>query len=227
MSTARETAPAEIYRQRLAAREREVALLDRRHLILSNARLAVFLLGATLSWLAWISHLLSGWWVLAPVIIFIALAVAHDRVLRRRSRARRAVTFYSHGLDRLADRWVGTGEAGEQFREPDHPFADDLDLFGAGSLFQLLCRARTQVGRGVLASWLKAPAGSEDVALRQEAVEELRPRLDLREDLALLGQEVAAGVDLKVLEKWSGSPAVLAGGPMRGASTRHISFRPA
>ncbi len=215
MNSAQETAPAEIYRQRLAAREQEVALLDRRHLILSNARLAVFFTGATLSWLAWISHILSGWWVLAAVIIFIALAMAHDRVLRRRSRARRAVSFYKNGLERLADRWVGTGVAGEQYQEPDHPFADDLDLFGHGSLFQLLCRARTEVGRGVLASWLKTPAASEDVALRQEAVVELRSRLDLREDLALLGQEVAPGVDLEVLKKWSGSPEVLTGGSMR------------
>ncbi|TDI46768.1 MAG: DNA mismatch repair protein MutS [Acidobacteria bacterium] len=215
MSSAGEKAPAEIYQQRLAAREQEAALLDRRHLILSNARLAVFLTGAALSWLAWISHLFSGWWVLAPVIIFIALAVAHDGVLRRRSRARRAVSFYNRGLDRLADRWVGKGVTGEQFQEADHPFAADLDLFGPGSLFQLLCTARTQVGRGVLASWLKAPAGSEDVVLRQEAVAELRPRLDLREDLALLGQEVAAGVDLNILKKWSGSPPVLTGGPMR------------
>jgi hypothetical protein len=215
VSTARETAPAEIYRQRLAAREEEVVLLDRRHLLLSNARLAVFLTGAILAWLAWISHLLSGWYVLVPVVIFIRLAMAHDGVLRRRARARRAVSFYKQGLDRLADRWVGTGVTGEKYREPDHPFADDLDLFGSGSLFQLLCTARTQVGRGVLASWLKAPAVSADVTLRQEAVEELQPRLDLREDLALLGQEVAAGVDLNILKKWSGSPTVLAGGPMR------------
>ena len=36
--------------------------------------------------------------------------------------------------------------------------ADDLDLFGSGSLYQLLCAARTQMGENILAQWLLAPA---------------------------------------------------------------------
>ena len=45
---------------------------------------------------------------------------------------------------------------GTRFLEETHPYAADLDLFGSGSLFELLCTARTQTGEETLASWLKA-----------------------------------------------------------------------
>ena len=35
---------------------------------------------------------------------------------------------------RLEDRWAGTGEPGERFRDDRHVYANDLDLFGRGSL---------------------------------------------------------------------------------------------
>ena len=45
---------------------------------------------------------------------------------------------------------------------------------------------------------------------RQAAVAELTPRLDLREDLALLGADVPAGVELARLAEWGEAPPILA-----------------
>ncbi len=210
--------PAGEYRRRLDARQAAAGSLQRRHLLLSNARLAVFVLFAVLSWLAFVSHRLHGAWVWLPVLAFALLMGAHNRVLRRRDRARRAARFYQDGLHRLEGRWAGRGQGGETYADPDHPYADDLDLFGRGSLFELLCTARTAIGRQTLAGWLKAPASAAEVRARQEAVAELRPRLDLREDLALLGEAVEAGVHPAALARWSGTPPVLASQPARAAA---------
>src|SRR2546425_528070 len=79
-----------------------------------------------------------------------------------------------------------------RFLDDSHPNAPYLDLFGAGSLFELLCTARTRKGEDTLAAWLRTPAGPGEVRERQAAVEDLRQRLDLREDLALLGADVPA-----------------------------------
>ena len=65
------------------------------------------------------------------------------------------------------------GFAGDEFREEDHPYADDLDLFGEGSLFELLAVTRTGIGRATLADWMKAPAARGEALARQEAVAEL------------------------------------------------------
>ena len=89
---------------------------------------------------------------------FAALLVVHARVRRRRARAERVVAFYQRGLARLDGKWAGAGRSGTRFRDPHHPYAGDLDLFGEGSLFELLCAARTSMGEDTLAAWLLAPA---------------------------------------------------------------------
>ncbi len=96
-----------------------------------------------------------------------------------------------------------------RFLDPAHPYAEDLDLFGKGSLFELLCTARTPVGEELLADWLRAPAPPPVVRARQEAVAELRSRLDLREDLAVLGEEVRSAGPSEALAAWGAAKASL------------------
>jgi hypothetical protein len=95
-------------------------------------------------------------------------------------------------LVRLEGRWPGTGRQGDQFLEQSHPYARDLDLFGKGGLFELLCTARTSSGEQKLASWLLAAAPLQEIALRQAAVKELAPRTDFQERMALAGQDMQA-----------------------------------
>ncbi|MGH9630304.1 MAG: MutS-related protein, partial [Bryobacteraceae bacterium] len=127
-------------------------------------------------------------------------------VARSHSREKRAIAFYERGIARLDDRWAGSGETGDRFRDPAHPYAEDLDLFGQGSAFQLISSARTAVGEGVLAGWLMQPSSRKDVELRQQAVNELQSRLDLREDLALMGGDVQAGIHPDSLIRWGNHP---------------------
>ena len=86
--------------------------------------------------------------------------------------------------------WAGAGADGARFLD-DHPYARDLDLFGRGSLFQLLNTARTEAGEETLADWFKRGAGRSTKSARgRPAVDELQARqLDFREDLAVLAAE--------------------------------------
>jgi hypothetical protein len=78
----------------------------------------------------------------------------HDRILVKRDTARRLADFYKRGLDRLGNRWAGKGFAGTELLDKQHPYAVDLDIFGTGSLFELVNTAQTQAGRTKLAQWL-------------------------------------------------------------------------
>jgi hypothetical protein len=176
---------------------------------LSQARLAIFATAAIAAWLAFARGTIAGWWLAALGLVFAWLMKEHDRVITGREAAGRATAFYERGLARIEDRWMGGGEAGERFRSDDHPYANDLDLFGSGSLFELLSVARTQAGEETLARWLTAPANPDIVRARQQAVDEMTPRLDLRESLALAGSDVRAGVDSALLVEWAAAPAVL------------------
>lgn len=202
----RDDAGAE-YRRRLAARREAAAGLARREGWISLARLATAVAAALLGWAAWRSDGFSPWWLALPAILFLGLVVLHERAIRARRRAQRAARYYERGLDRLEDRWAGTGEPGDRFLDPAHLYAADLDLFGPGSLFERIGSARTRAGEVTLARWLSEPADPDTIRSRQEAVEDLRSRLDVREDLALLGEEVRAGVHPEDLERWGAAPA--------------------
>ncbi|HEY6100219.1 MAG TPA: DNA mismatch repair protein MutS [Anaeromyxobacter sp.] len=202
-------APREELARRLAARQEAVARRDRTDRRIAAARLAVFVAALALAWLAFGSRRLSAGWLLVPLAVFVALAIVHDRVFAARDRARRAIVFYEHALARLEGRFAGTGTSGDAYADPSHPYALDLDLFGTGSLFELLCAARTRPGEERLASWLLGPAPPHVLRPRQHAVAALAPRLDLREDLAVLGDDVRAAVDARSLAAWGEEHALL------------------
>jgi hypothetical protein len=196
------------------ARVVEVEAQERR---LSNARLAVFTAGVALVFAAWLLEL-SAAWLLVPAIAFVVLVVVHERVRRRGDRARRAAAHYAAGLARLDGTWPGTGNMRDDFGPRDHPYAADLDVFGRGSLFERICTARTGAGVDTLARWLLAPADPTTVRARQAAVDDLRARIDLREDLALAGDTLQGEVDPQVLITWGERPALVDATTARRAS---------
>jgi hypothetical protein len=201
--------PAKEYAQRLEERRRRTEQLTRQERLLGYSRLLVGLIGLLILLLAFGAHWLSAWWLLAPILLYSVLLFYHERVTRAWHRSLRAVAFYENGLARLRDDWKGRCQTGVRFQDEMHPYASDLDLFGMGSLFELLCTARTRTGEDTLASWLLHAASPEEIRARQAAVAELRPLLDLREDLALLGGDVPAGVDFKALADWGAEPPLL------------------
>jgi hypothetical protein len=201
--------PAEEYARRLEQRRQRATRLAWRERLAGNARLVVFLAGLALAWPVFVRGTLSPWWLLVPAVLYAVLLLWHERVTHAWHRARRAADFYEAGLARFEDRWRGKGVGGARFLDETHPYAADLDLFGPGSLFELLCTARTRRGEDTLAGWLKAPAPPDEVRARQEAVADLRPRLDLREDLGVLGGDVPAGVDFDAVVTWAAAPGIL------------------
>ena len=196
--------PSPEYRRRADARRVTAAEHERRAVTIGNLRLAVFAAGAICVWAA-LSHARYAplWSPAIFVAAFIALGVWHERVEGAQRFAERAASVYDRGIARIEDRWAGTGNTGERFRQPDHLYADDIDVFGRGSLFELLSAARTPIGEETLASWLLTPAAVADIVERQHAVRELSGNLDLREDLAVLGGDVAAPADVSALLAWA------------------------
>ncbi|NOT62009.1 MAG: DNA mismatch repair protein MutS [Acidobacteria bacterium] len=158
---------------------------------------------AALAVAGWLPAFLS----VLPLVLFIVAIVRHQRVIETIERATRTANYYDYGLARLRGAWMGKGNAGERFKNAAHPYAEDLDIFGAGSLFELLCTARTRAGEERLAAWLLAPAMFDEIRTRQQAVNELRDKLDLRADLALLGDAMNTGVHHAELAAWGDQPA--------------------
>jgi hypothetical protein len=201
--------PRAEYEKRIKQRRNAAANRTAWHYRIGNARFVLFVIAAVIAWLGFISHELSPWWLVLPSCVFVGLMIWHGRVLAELQRFNRAIQFYERGFARLDEKWEGTGEPGERFADATHPYSEDLDLFGRGSLFELLCSARTHGGERMLASWLTAPAPPEEIRARQQSVVELRSNLDLREDLAVLGADVRSGIDPDTLIAWGSGEALL------------------
>ncbi|MEE8409175.1 MAG: DNA mismatch repair protein MutS [Myxococcota bacterium] len=204
--------PRDDYETRLTSRRDAVTRLARWDGRIANARLLAFLIFVATALAFWAVDKprldFAALWIALPAAGFFALLVWHDSVLRAKARADKAVAYYELGLARIDDAWQGRGNQHADFVGDDHPYAADLDLFGNGSLFELLGNARTRAGEQTLAGWLAAPAPIATVRARQTAVEELRDRVDLREELVLLGGDVRACVHPDTLIAWSAAPPI-------------------
>jgi hypothetical protein len=180
-----------------------MAQLQRRHLLLGYFRLALVMVGVAVAWSAFHLHAISRWWLLAVVAVFVVVARMHSAVLQRRSEAQRATSFFDRGLARIEDRWAELPARDAEVNVTGSLFADDLDLFRRGGLFELLDTARTSAGSGVLSSWLLAPAERDVILARQEAIAELRRMPELREQLAACGPADFEKLDVDALADWA------------------------
>jgi hypothetical protein len=168
------------------------------------------LLGAVALFLTLGVYALKGrvplWLPSLPIPIATASALHYRRLGFAGSRMRRLQRFYRRAGRRVEGLWAGEGFTGDEFVDADHVYAKDLGIFGHGSLFELLCIARTAIGRRGLANYLlEAPALDETLA-RQEAVRELRNRAELREEVALLGEFDFSESSWETFTEWLSSP---------------------
>ena len=139
----------------------------------------------------------------ASLVVPVAAVVEYQR---RRSRLdfmklRSLSEFYEKGTARLAHNWERL-DSGDDFLDQDHLYAKDLDLFGRGSLYQLVCSARTQIGSQTIANWMTSPANAPEIHLRQAAIAELRGRRDLPERLASAAPTQVSDFRPDFLKKW-------------------------
>ena len=132
----------------------------------------------------------SGWW--------------HGKNRDKWLRLIRLRGFYDRALARVENRWHGKGFTGEEFRIAHHVYDSDLQALGKGSLFELVCTARTGIGRRRLAEYLLRPCGINEAKARQEAVRELTPESELRERVALLGRFDFQESSWEVFSEWIG-----------------------
>lgn len=203
------THPRAEYEKRLKTHEEVAAVFERHHLRIGGAKLATVVAGIIVAVFAVSNGRISALWILVPVGVFVALGVAHEYVLRAKARAETAAALYRRGIARIDDKWPGTGSTGERFRDPAHVYADDLDLFGRGCLFELLSTARLPMGEERLAKWLCCASTVDAILERQKIVTELRDKLDLREDIAIAGEDLRPRLDPGPLIAWAESKPVL------------------
>lgn len=158
----------------------------------------------------------------AGLIVFFAFVVHHARIIEAEEHSRRWARVNAHGYARCTDGWRSLPVRGDDLRPDRHPYADDLDLFGEGSLFQRISVAHTRYGQRTLCNWLTHGAPPDEIRARQEAVRQLAPELEFRQALEAEGLAIVErrgkqpgtmtlgeSPDPEPLLRWAESPPAL------------------
>ena len=80
-------------------------------------------------------------------------------------------------------------ETGAEHILKEHPYSNDLDIFGRASLFQYINRTTSEPGSRQLAEYLQAPASMHDISQRQLAIKELSTKVLWIQDLQSFGKK--------------------------------------
>jgi hypothetical protein len=168
----------------------------------------LWLLGAVLLIVAYFvaRHRLPFWTPCLPAAFAAVLWNSRSKLQRQIYRLDRLSRFYARGLARLRCDWNGAGDDGSAFQDKDHLYAADLDLFGHGSLFQLMNTARSSAGQARLAHWMLHPATPDDVLARHAAIRDLKGRIGLREAIALAGSSGTNNYTASTFAEWLSTP---------------------
>jgi hypothetical protein len=119
--------------------------------------------------------------------LFALLMVYHTRLAWKKTYAETRAGLCANELKGLDYDFSPFDGAPDKINEA-HPFSLDLDLFGERSFFQSLNRTVTRMGRERLAGWFADPLTEKEAILqRREAVKELAPLVELRQDFYIRG----------------------------------------
>ena len=199
--------PDTYYTQRLTTLQQQSALLQ-----IKKSRIAWLRFINVLAIVAGIYFLWSiGWMYVLSVAL--ALIVIFTRLVFADINNNKAITHTNHliginedELKALAHNYYHF-ENGNEFTDPPHFYANDLDIFGKASLYQYINRTTSQMGGSTLAKWLLAPAGAAIISQRQAAVQELTTKPEYRQQLQALGKEkkIQTATQSRLQEWFAGS----------------------
>jgi DNA mismatch repair ATPase MutS len=162
--------------------DQRINLISNVRLVVAGAFIAIVYFGFTNYPLLYILPLL--------ILIFVVLVRNHSRLFAERAHIRNLVSINKAEQESLAGNYKSF-DTGSKFFDTRHPYSYDLDIFGDGSLFQIINRCNTIIGKQKLASHLTSVLNSKDDIIRkQEAIKELSGRVDFRQHYQGAGMEM-------------------------------------
>lgn len=152
----------------------EARRLEKTADIISFLRLAAVIAGIAAACLFGGNPQAVHGWALATIIVFGCLVKKHRKIKHVLRKTGCKIAINEQQLARMGDTWTEFSDDGKEFMAAEHPFINDLDIFGPKSLFQWINATKTFYGREILKNLLAMPAKDIDsIKARQDAVREL------------------------------------------------------
>ncbi len=177
-----------IYQSNIEHCEKEITDLEKIIKNLSLFRLAFFLISLVVIAVLANQRLITLLLIVGPLCLigFALLLVRYNRIVARKKSITLLKEVNENELLKLENK-LSSFPTGQSNLQADHAYHTDLDIFGSHSLFQLLNSTTTASGSICLAQWLSESATKEVILERQEAIQELKPKLEWRQQLQVAG----------------------------------------
>ncbi len=129
-------------------------------------------------------------------LVFIGLVIYHGKIKEKIEAAEAMIDINNNYLKRISGEWTTFKDIGSEFVDREHPYSLDLDIVGMESVFQLINITTTLKGRRRLAASLLNPSFTEtDIIERQNAVGELKNKLELCQLMEYEGKRRKGGME--------------------------------
>jgi ABC-type multidrug transport system fused ATPase/permease subunit len=136
------------------------------------------------------------------VMVFVLLVKQHNKLKFSRDQYKYLADINREETARMAGD-LSALDKGDEFLPREHFYAEDLDIFGDHSIFQLLNRTSTFPGKELLANRLLGSKPVENLTAYQLSVAELRQNPELMQEYQALGRHVhATSDDFKKFKSW-------------------------
>lgn len=197
------------YNVRLKAAEEDLRKIKRRIFQVSMLRLILFISGIVAAFLFFHS---PGWVIAIAMCVtflpFFILVKWHNRMFLHKELLEAKVEINQKELNALNGD-ISSFDGGYEYVDSEHLYTFDIDVFGDCSVFQMMNRTCTYVGKRVLAAWLKQHLlQKEAIEQRQEAVNELSLKPEFRETFQVTGMVYKGkSTDEKEISDWVNRPS--------------------
>jgi ABC-type multidrug transport system fused ATPase/permease subunit len=200
--------PLTFYTSRIADLKRALSQINKKEIVLSYSRLASFIAAllsfALLFTFSAVAATVTG---VIFLILFAWLVKYHNNVIGDRTFHEHLIKVNEAEAAALEGDYSSLPDGSEYIKAyRDHYYSFDLDIFGGNSLYRLVNRTSTKPGSDLMAEWLTEPAGVEEVRERQEAVSDMRERIEWRQKLQVAGSmHRDSGRDPSEIIRWTRS----------------------
>jgi Mismatch repair ATPase (MutS family) len=177
----------------------ELKRLKKQLALLASLRLLVFVATGLAMYFLWTTSLV--FWIFPLGLAgFLYLVSRYSDLKWQKGYVERLIAINQTELEVAARRFHHLPD-GKEFLVPEHPYAQDLDLFGRGSFYQYANRTALKQGSQVFAGLL-LDGYPKDITKKQDAIQELAQLPEWRQRFSALAGGTHPEVPHHVVSKW-------------------------
>lgn len=192
--------PISYYTSNSSKLETQISALKKRLFAFSMVRLSVFLSMAAVVYFFFGQMTIITMTLVVGFGVFFALVSKYTDMKNKLKYLNKLLSINKLEI-KVKEGDLSELEIGNEYIFEEHHFNQDIDLFGDGSLFQIINRTATKNGKRHLAQVLNSN-NIDDIEIKQEAIKEMAEKADWRQNYSATGSLIESDINSQEILNW-------------------------